>query len=168
MKRFATKRHATRLHAAGWLLVLLLPLLAACAAPAPQAADGTSNTDSADAVAQAGTRPRIGQKIDLPPMSHPHPPARVGDRAPVRIDRSCRADADCAVKNVGNCCGAMPACVNKDSPTDPAGVQAQCAKDGMASVCGFAEIEGCRCADGQCISAVAPLDPSQDPPVPVR
>ena len=142
-------------------LLALLPALAACAAPAPQAAD-------ADAVAQAGTRPRIGQKIDLPPMSHPHPPARVGDRAPVQVDRSCRTDADCAVKNVGNCCGAMPACVNKDSPTDPAGVQAQCAKEGMVSVCGFAEMEGCRCTDNQCTPAVAPLDPSQDPPVPVR
>ena len=82
--------------------------------------------------------------------------------------RSCRTDSDCVVKDVGNCCGAMPACVNKDSPTDPAAVRAQCAKDGMASVCGFTEIAGCRCANGQCISGVAPIDPSQDPPVPVR
>jgi hypothetical protein len=169
MKRLATKRHAMRLRAAGWLSVLLLSALAACAAPTPQAADDTSATANTDAVAQADTRPKIGQKIDLPPMSDPYPPVRVGDRnAPVQVDRSCHTDADCAVKNVGNCCGAMPACVNKTSPTDPAGVQAQCAKDGMASVCGFAEIEGCRCVDGQCISAAAPLDPSRDPPVPVR
>ena len=159
-----------RLHAAGWLLALLLPALAACAAPAPQAADGTDGAGAGrDAIAQSETRPRIGQKIDLPPMSDPYPPVKAGNRgAPVQVDRSCRTDAECSVKNVGNCCGAMPACVNKDSPTDPAGVQAQCAKDGMASVCGFAEIEGCRCADGQCISAVAPLEPSRDPPVPVR
>ena len=169
MKRFVARWPAMRLHAAGWLLVLLLSALAACAAPAPQAANGTKPMDGADAIAQADPRPKIGQKLDLPPMSDPYPPVKMEDRdAPVQVDRSCRTDADCTIKNVGNCCGAMPACVNKASPADPAGVQAQCAKDGMASVCGFAEIEGCRCADGQCISAVAPLDPSQDPPVPVR
>jgi hypothetical protein len=64
--------------------------------------------------------------------------------------RACRTDADCAVKNIGNCCGAFPACVNKDAKTDPQGVQAQCAKDGMASVCGFKEISGCTCVQGTC------------------
>jgi len=163
------KRPAMRIHAIRCLLALLLPMVvAACAAPAPQPADDANATNDADAVARADTRPKIGQKVDVPPMSDPYPPVRVDDRAPAQVDRSCRTDADCAVKNVGNCCGAMPACVNEDSPTDPAGVQARCAKDGMASVCGFAEIEGCRCANGQCIAAVAPLDPSQDPPVPVR
>ena len=163
-----------RVHAFRLLLALLLPVLAACVAPTPQAADSATGIDAhrdagSEAVAQAGSRPRVGEKVDLPPMSDPYPPARVGDRSgPVEVVRSCRTDSDCVVKNVGNCCGAMPACVNRDSPTDPAGVQARCAKEGMASVCGFAEIEGCRCADGQCISAVAPIDPSQDPPVPER
>lgn len=48
------------------------------------------------------------------------PPAATTPAAVV-IDRSCRSDADCTVKNVGNCCGAYPACVNVTSPTDPAG-----------------------------------------------
>jgi len=162
-----------RIHAIRLLLVLLLPVLvacvlAACVAPTPQAADSATGRDGGETVAQADTRPKVGDKIDLPPMSDPYPPTRVGDRGPVQVVRSCRTDSDCVVKDVGNCCGAMPACVNKDSPTDPAGVRAQCEKDGMASVCGFTEIAGCRCANGQCISAVAPIDPSQDPPVPER
>lgn len=70
--------------------------------------------------------------------------------SPLNPGRACKTDADCAVKNVGNCCGAFPMCVNKDAKTDPAAVQAQCAKDGMASVCGFKEISGCQCVQGQC------------------
>ena len=66
------------------------------------------------------------------------------------LDTSCTEDADCAVKNVGNCCGYFPACVNKDSPTFPDQVKAQCEKDGMASICGFREISSCTCSDGQC------------------
>ena len=154
---------------------LLLLALAACAAPSPQgagerraAAAADTAARSSSASAQATGRPAIGERIDVPPMSDPYPPVKVGGRAPVQVDRGCRIDANCAVKNVGNCCGAMPACVNTNSPTDPAGVQAQCAKDGMASVCGFAEIEGCRCAEGTCVATAAPLDPSRDPPVPVR
>ena len=158
-----------RIDATRLLPSLLLAVLAACAAPAPQALDANdgSETTRADA-AGTDTRPKAGQKIHVPPMSDPYPPVRVDDRAPVEVVRSCRTDADCVVKDVGNCCGAFPACVNRDSPTDPAGVRARCAKEGTASVCGFAEIEGCRCAAGQCISAVAPIDPSQDPPVPER
>lgn len=66
--------------------------------------------------------------------------------------RICKTDSDCAVKNVGNCCGYYPMCVNKDAKTDPAAVRAQCEKDGMASICGFREISGCQCVDGQCES----------------
>ena len=65
-------------------------------------------------------------------------------------NRSCQTDSDCAVKNVGNCCGYFPMCVNKDARTDPAAVRAQCAKDGMSSICGFQEISGCQCVDNQC------------------
>lgn len=89
-----------------------------------------------------------------PPMSDPLPPEEV--RAPVTIDQSCRVAADCAVKNVGNCCGAMPACVNKDSPTDAAAVQAECARKGMASVCGFVEIRACSCIANRCVAEQAP------------
>src|SRR3546814_2104116 len=82
-----------------------------------------------------------------------------GREAPT-IEYGCKADSDCTVKNVGNCCGAMPACVNKDSPVDPAAVQSQCAKDGRVGVCGFREIKSCSCNAGRCEPADA-LIPQQ-------
>lgn len=72
---------------------------------------------------------------------------------PSNPDRRCKVDSDCVVKDVGNCCGRFPACVNKNAKTDPAAVRAQCAKDGMASICGFEEITACQCVEGQCRSA---------------
>lgn len=121
------------------LSCLLLFALSGCAAPA-----------SSDDVA-----------ADPPPASTP-PPKPTGGNLPAReagavtVDYACRTSADCAVKNVGNCCGAMPACVNKDSPTDPQGVQAQCAASGRMSVCGFAEVTACQCVSGRCESAPPP------------
>lgn len=70
--------------------------------------------------------------------------------SPLNPSRACKTDADCAVKDVGNCCGAFPMCVSKDAKTDPAAVRAQCAKDGMASICGFKEVSGCQCVQGTC------------------
>ncbi len=115
-------------------LVLALSL-AACAAPAPTTGD------------PAGTPP---------PKSTPYPPRVVPKAA--AIDSTCRTSADCAVKDVGNCCGAMPACVNKDSPTDPAAVQAQCRAKGMMGVCGFREISACQCDNGQCVAAPSQVE----------
>jgi hypothetical protein len=66
------------------------------------------------------------------------------------VDYSCHTDADCSVKNVGNCCGALPTCVNRDSPVFPDRVRAQCAKDHMAGTCGFPVIESCVCSEGHC------------------
>jgi hypothetical protein len=121
------------------LSCLLLFALSGCAAPA-----------SSDGVA-----------ADPPPASTSAPkptggnlPAR--EAGAVTVDYACRTSADCAVKNVGNCCGAMPAYVNKDSPTDPQGVQAQCAASGRMSVCGFAEVTACQCVSGRCESAPPP------------
>ncbi|GEM_PF-3465998 len=91
------------------------------------------------------------------------PPATAATPAAVAIDRSCRSDADCTVKNVGNCCGAYPACVNVASPVDPAGVQARCQAQGMMGVCGFTEIQGCRCLQGQCRAAPAQADALRRP-----
>ena len=90
-----------------------------------------------------------------PSMSRPLPANRVRE-APA-IDYSCKADTDCTVKNVGNCCGEMPACVNKDSPADPAAVQSQCAKDGRMGACGFRAISSCSCSAGRCRPAEASL-----------
>ena len=145
-------------------LLAMSILLLACAAPAPEADLATP-----PAIASAPS-PQATPHKPAPPMSDPLPPERMPDRQPVALDLSCKTDADCTVKNVGNCCGAYPACVNKNSPTDPEGVQAQCAKSGMASVCGFTEIASCQCARGQCIANAEAIDPSQDPPAadPIR
>ena len=70
-----------------------------------------------------------------------------------QVDVSCKTDADCAVKDVGNCCGYFPACVNTASPTFAEQVRAACAKEGTSSVCGFAEISSCECVDSQCRAA---------------
>ena len=88
------------------------------------------------------------------PVFLPSPPVRTRPRAPRKpdggVDYRCNGDADCVVKDVGNCCGYYPACVNRASPTFPAQVEAECAKKGMASVCGFPVIRGCACVDGRC------------------
>jgi len=73
----------------------------------------------------------------------------------VAIDVGCESDADCAVKDIGSCCGAFPRCVNKDSPTDPAGVQARCAELGRSGVCGFQEVAGCQCQAHECVNVPA-------------
>jgi hypothetical protein len=112
-------------------LAVGLSLLSACAVPA--------TTDATPPMTATKPPPR---------MSRPLPPTRVVE-AP-RIDNSCKSDTDCTVKNVGNCCGEMPACVNKDTPVDPAAVQSQCARDGRMGVCGFRPISACRCNAGAC------------------
>jgi hypothetical protein len=130
------------------ILALTLLALAGCAAPSaapPAVGDGDQAAESAPPPA--------------PPMSSPTPPRQV-----VEVDYSCRSNADCAVKDVGNCCGSMPACVNRDSPTNPQAVQAQCSARGMMGVCGFQEISACQCVSGRCESASA-SDASQKVPV---
>ena len=66
------------------------------------------------------------------------------------VDRTCKINSDCAVKNVGSCCGQRPACVNKDSRTFPDQVRAQCTKEHRMGVCGFPSISGCECVAGKC------------------
>ena len=114
------------------VMACLLALLAGCTSPA--------------------TSKSVAPQEGFPnnPFDRPASPARPLGSEPSQVNRSCRTDADCTVKNVGNCCGYYPACVNVDAQTNPDAVQAQCAKSGMASVCGFPEISGCQCVKGQC------------------
>lgn len=134
------------------VLPVLLPLLLAVAcghgtpptadrpvAPPPVAAPQTAQAHAGGAAPEAGG-----------PASPdgPSAPAVIGG-----VDYGCAVDADCAVKNVGNCCGYFPACVHRDSPTFPEAVQADCAARGESSICGFAEIAACRCAAGRCVAA---------------
>lgn len=73
------------------------------------------------------------------------------------IDSSCRVDADCQVKDVGNCCGYYPACVHRDAATDPAAVLEDCRRRGLASACGFRDIQACACVEQRCEPAATPL-----------
>lgn len=78
------------------------------------------------------------------------------ERAPIdppEPDRNCAVDADCAVKNVGNCCGYYPACVNVNAETFPTQVKQACEREGRSSICGFPDIQGCRCVQQRCEAA---------------
>lgn len=162
--------------------LLVLPLIAAatlllasgCTAPSRQpAADEPALIAQAPPDQTSGLAPAPGTgqpeapPLRAPPMSDPLPPLEVpengsdGDAsqvavgAPVELDFSCSSNADCTVKDVGNCCGYYPACVNVDSPTDPAAVKAQCASEGTMSVCGFPSISACQCVAGKCEAETA-------------
>lgn len=130
------------------LAALLVALsLTACSAPAP-----SPETPQAATTTPAPPAP-MPPAAPQPPKTAPIAPApveQVGNATPMSPDRTCKTDADCAVKDVGNCCGRFPLCVNKDAKVDPAAVRAQCAKDGMASTCGFQEVGGCQCVQGRC------------------
>ena len=134
--------------------ILLLALLAACA-PARDAA--------------VPAAPETVAHEDSPPKAPDVSPTRPGKtkpgaaQTPGTVDYSCTTDAQCTVKDVGNCCGYYPACVNVDSPTFPEQVKAACAESGMAGICGFPSISACQCVEGRCESVSGPIrfDPDQ-------
>ena len=133
--------------------LVIASALTACAAPAPQAAQQASATANEQAPAPTGAPAQSRPDLrSLHPRTGGPLPPQVSS-SPVKIDRSCASDADCTIKDVGNCCGAAPACVNVDSATDPKGVQAECARKGMASICGFRPIDHCQCVQGECTAA---------------
>jgi hypothetical protein len=135
---------------ARWCLLLAIGLVAGCPQQSPKDAP---LHDVAPAAAVASSTPAQGER-PAPRMSDPLPPRAVP--APVELDYSCNVDNDCTVKDVGNCCGAFPACVNRNSPTDPAAVKAECARRGQMSSCGFREVNQCGCRQGRCVEASAP------------
>ena len=133
------------------LLLAALGALAGCAGAgaavdpqAPAVGAAPPPPDTIAAATDANGRPLV----DQPPSNAAVPVADAG--APGEVDYSCTTDADCAVKDVGSCCGYSPACVNVNSPTFPEQVKAECAKNDMQSVCGFRDIAGCACVEGRC------------------
>ena len=64
----------------------------------------------------------------------------------------CSIDSDCVVKDVHNCCGYYPRCVNKDYVPDIEAVKRECQNKGGASVCGYPDITHCRCIENICRS----------------
>lgn len=136
-------RYAIRL----FLAACLTAIAVSCTAPPTSAV-----AEEAQSAAPAPAKPR-------PTTGGPLP----AERARTDIDRSCRTDADCVVKDVRNCCGAMPACVNEGAKIDPAKVEEDCKRGGGMAVCGFPAIQGCKCVRGQCIALSEPIDPIVDP-----
>ena len=64
----------------------------------------------------------------------------------------CNANSDCEIKDVHNCCGYYPRCVNKGYIPDIEAVMRKCEQEGMASICGFPDITNCKCIDNECKS----------------
>lgn len=160
----------------GWFGLPLVLLLSGCPQgapeqPASQQSDSASPDTGATVDAAPETSPPTPIASDAPGDAKrperrirtggPLPPQRMPE--PVVLDLSCKTDADCTVKNVGNCCGAYPACVNTDSPADPKAVQAQCAREGKLLACRFRQIDACKCAKGSCLALIRAIEPSIDP-----
>ena len=153
------------------LLLAMTVLLAGCpknndsdnatVAPAPVA--GAPATEPDPDLPPAET-PAPGSAIPPPPLAdggQPPPSIAVGEPnpgAPGVVDASCKVDADCAIKDVGSCCGYRPQCVNSASPTFPDQVKAACADSGRMGICGFPAITGCKCNAGKCEGTGANVD----------
>ncbi|MFY8136307.1 MAG: hypothetical protein ACOVKS_15005 [Aquimonas sp.] len=104
--------------------------------------DGRGPTGTCDAASDAGCSAPEASADDVAAKATPPEP-----------DRRCTTDADCAVKNVGNCCGYFPACINAQAETFPEQVKAACEAQGLSSVCGFQDITACACIEGRCEAA---------------
>ena len=137
------------------LALSCLTLITGCTAP-PPSAQTPQATGAQPSPPPAAITPVTTPATPAAPAAKPAKPAPGIEHAPlastplIAPNHSCKTDADCTVKDIGNCCGYYPMCMNKDAKTSPAAVRAQCEKDGVASVCGFPDISGCQCVKGQC------------------
>lgn len=143
---------ARRTDQVAMLVLALLLSLAGCAAPSgPAAAPPAIGSATTTAPANTAAPADLAAAITGPAPAKPRLEA---------VDASCKTDADCTVKNVGNCCGAYPQCVNVDSPTFPEQVKAACAAKGQMGVCGAPSISGCHCVSGTCAALPGPSAPA--------
>ncbi len=141
------------------IAIISILLVAGCAAPSPESSNVPANERTVTTSPAAATTPATSAAT--PVISTSPAPSNIGSTTDqvtettsaghlANPSRSCKTSADCAIKDVGSCCGAYPSCVNINANTNPAAIKAQCAKDGMASTCGFREVRGCECVAGQC------------------
>ena len=157
---------------AAWLAIALAVLALSGCSPRPASPAVGAEVAQPDPSPASAPRPA---PQDVAPATAPAAPASTAAHAPAspapaRADKvvgadapslACRTDADCAVKDVGSCCGYRPACVNADAQTFPERVKQQCADDGRMGMCGFPAIQGCQCVSGQCAAIRAgPADPA--------
>ena len=127
-----------------WLL-LACGLLAACGATGNDHPDTGGHAAVAQAAAPAPVPDRAPDPAPASPLTD-----ITGLNAHAGIRTDCQVDGDCAVVDVGNCCGSYPMCVRAGSQVDPAAVQVECAKRDMAGICGFPVIDACVCSAGRC------------------
>ena len=81
---------------------------------------------------------------------------RLHDPKKPRIDTKCQQDSDCSKKDVGNCCGYFPKCVNKDFEPNLEAMKLWCQVNGSVGVCGWADFDSCQCQEGVCEEVQAP------------
>ena len=75
------------------------------------------------------------------------------------LNRSCKVDADCEVKDVGNCCGYLPQCVNKAAAINKQLVSQLCKEQLIMGTCGVQLIESCKCEMSQCRAILDQITP---------
>jgi hypothetical protein len=63
---------------------------------------------------------------------------------------ACQTANDCAILNVGSCCGYFPRCASSNAI-----FSAPDCSDGVVGACGFPAIDSCACELGQCVSLQA-------------
>jgi hypothetical protein len=63
---------------------------------------------------------------------------------------ACKANLDCVITNVGNCCGYYPRCANVNATFAP-----PACTGGQTGVCGFPTIDSCECRQNSCVSLQA-------------
>jgi len=131
-------------------------LLALASAAVVAAVFGLALSGCSGGGADRDVPPPAADALPPPPFAAGGPGAQPAPFGPLNPDRRCSTDADCVVKDVGSCCGSAPACVARDAVVDRAAVQAACAAEGTASICGFPEITACTCVEGQCAAAPGP------------
>ncbi len=105
-------------------------------------------------VALAGCVPKVPEGADFgqgEPAERPLPESL--SEYERSINYSCKSDSDCVIKDVGNCCGFYPRCVNRDAMAYPGLVRQLCAEEKLVSVCGFKSIRSCECVSGTCVGS---------------
>jgi hypothetical protein len=123
-------------------------------APAPNAGARSGNEVATPA---ASPTPERLREPEAAPAPAPRADAAASNAAP---SLACETDSDCAVKDVGSCCGYRPACVRADAETFPEQVKARCAAEGRMGICGFEPVTGCQCTVGKCAARTEAIGPN--------
>ncbi len=136
------------------MVVSMVMLLGLAACAAPDTAPGASAASPGMTTSAPAARDIAGAITGSAPL--PSASVKTG-----LVDLSCKTDSDCAIKDVGSCCGARPQCVNTGSATFPDQVKAACVASDSASICGFPSIVGCQCVAGQCAASEGHTTPAR-------